>query len=85
MQFCISMKNENYITAMQIFKQRFIPASTANEADEKLSTAEIFMMFDELIGDEEIKQSDIYQLMADNNFTYCNFSDGFKWLLKINR
>lgn len=68
--------------AMEVFKQHLRPASSQEDADTTMTTAEIFDAFKEFLQDDSLDIDKFFKLLKEHGYTYDWVVDGFKWLLK---
>jgi len=76
---------EKFLRAMQVFKQHFSPAKSIRDADEVMTTEEIYDKIFKLTFDKSLKIEEIQEFMEENGFNFDFDLDNFVWPLKLNK
>ena len=68
-------------SALKEFMAHFAPADTEASSDELMSTADIADYLADMISEDDINITLIFQVLKQNGYTF-RFTNGFTWLLK---
>ena len=67
--------------ALQEFMAHFAPADSEASSDELMSTSDIADYLADMISEDDIDNTLIFQVLKQNGYTF-RFTNGFTWLLK---
>jgi len=70
------------IAAMQNFMAHYGPESNLSDADELMTTADIADYLADLISEDDINKTKIFNILKEKGYTF-QFTQGFTWLLKL--
>jgi hypothetical protein len=74
--------NDELNRVMEVFKKHFQPALCQEDADETMTTEEVFDVFKDLLQNDELDISSMFTLLKSHGYEYDWVFDRFKWLLK---